>query len=101
MVTFGLNTASLLGLIYIILGIVYLVWVTSVLVKRRNSGHELSSLLYIVQAFIFPPVMAFCGLIVLTQGWRLDPILQFQQMLTSLLLIYISIKDILIYRNRR
>lgn len=101
MVNYGLNSASLLGLIYIILSIVYLVSVTSVLVKSPNRGNELSPLCYIFQAFIFPQVMILSGLILISQGWRLDPILQFGQMLTSLLLIYLSIKDILVYRNRR
>ncbi|AUB38467.1 putative protein family Ycf66 [Nostoc flagelliforme CCNUN1] len=37
------------------------------------------------------------------QCWRLDPILQFEQFLSLLLIIYFAIKDIVInavYRNR-
>ncbi|MHC5774703.1 Ycf66 family protein [Nostoc sp.] len=39
----------------------------------------------------------------LFQGWRLDPILQFEQFLLLLLILYLSIKDIVInavYRDR-
>ena len=47
--------------------------------------------------------MFICGFILVFQGWRLDPILQFMQILLSILIIYLSIKDIVInavYRNR-
>ncbi|WP_397333980.1 hypothetical protein [Nostoc sp. FACHB-152] len=30
------------------------------------------------------------------QGWRLDPVIQFQQFLLLLLIIYLSFKDIII-----
>ncbi|HYX13261.1 MAG TPA: Ycf66 family protein [Nostoc sp.] len=45
----------------------------------------------------------FCGIILFFQGWRLDPILQFEQFLLLLLIVYFTIKDIVInavYRNR-
>lgn len=103
MVNYGFNSSALLGLIYIIFSLVYLVLVISVLVRRRNSSHELSSLLYIFQAFIFPIILALCGLILLVNGWRLDPVLQFEQFLLTILIFYLSLKDIfidVIYRNR-
>ncbi|MDZ8238814.1 MAG: Ycf66 family protein [Nostoc sp. ChiQUE01a] len=46
---------------------------------------------------IFTPiVLLLCGGILFFQGWRLDPILQIQQFLLSLLIIYLTIKDIVI-----
>ncbi|MEH1890814.1 MAG: Ycf66 family protein [Nostoc sp.] len=43
-----------------------------------------------------PILMLLCGLILIFQGWRLDPILQFEQLLSFLLIIYLIIKDIII-----
>ena len=51
----------------------------------------------------FSSIGLLCGGILIFQGWRLDPILQFMQILLSILIIYLSIKDIVInavYRNR-
>ncbi|WP_442939864.1 Ycf66 family protein [Nostoc sp.] len=50
-----------------------------------------------------PIIILLCGFILTFQGWRLDPILQFGQFLSFLLIIYLIIKDIVInavYRNR-
>jgi hypothetical protein len=48
-------------------------------------------------------LMFLSGVILIFQGWRLDPILQFGQFLSFLIIIYFAIKDIVInavYRNR-
>ncbi|MEH2080887.1 MAG: Ycf66 family protein [Nostoc sp.] len=48
-------------------------------------------------------MMFLCGVFLTFQGWQLDPILQFGQLLLSLLIIYLLIKDIVIntvYKNR-
>ncbi|WP_397333882.1 Ycf66 family protein [Nostoc sp. FACHB-145] len=40
--------------------------------------------------------MLVSGIILMLQGWRLDPVIQFQQFLLLLLIIYLSFKDIII-----
>ncbi|MEH2370212.1 Ycf66 family protein [Nostoc sp.] len=40
--------------------------------------------------------MLLSGVILYYQGWRLDPVLQFEQFLLLLLILYLSIKDIVI-----
>ncbi|WP_370588556.1 Ycf66 family protein [aff. Roholtiella sp. LEGE 12411] len=65
----------------------------------RNPG----LVLYLIQVIFTPIILLLCGFILLFQGWRLDPILQFEQFLLLLLIIYLTIKDIVInavYRNR-
>jgi len=58
---------------------------------------------YIIQLIFLPLLLSLSGLILVLQGWRLDPILQFQQLILSVLIFYLSLKDIVINtvnRNR-
>ncbi|MHC5932448.1 Ycf66 family protein, partial [Nostoc sp.] len=52
--------------------------------------------LYIIQLIFTPIIMLLSGAILYYQGWRLDPVLQFEQFLLLLLILYLSIKDIVI-----
>jgi len=102
-VNFGINVAGLIGIIYLLLAIVYFILMLVWLVPRgtRLAGSALA--LYLIQVIFTPIVLLLCGFILLFQGWRLDPILQFEQFLLLLLIIYLTIKDIVInavYRNR-
>lgn len=102
-VNFGLNIARLIGIIYLLLAIVYFILTVTWLTQRgtRLAGWALA--LYIIQVIFTPIIMLLCGIILFFQGWRLDPILQIEQFLLLLLILYLSIKDIVInavYRNR-
>ncbi len=102
-VNFGINVAGLIGIIYLLLAIVYFILMLVWLVPRgtRLIGSALA--LYIIQVIFTPIILLLCGFILLFQGWRLDPILQLEQFLLLLLIIYLTIKDIVInavYRNR-
>ncbi|WP_375502082.1 Ycf66 family protein [uncultured Nostoc sp.] len=102
-VNFGLNLAGLIGIIYILLAIVYFILTVAWLAQRgtRLTGWALA--LYIIQVVFTPIIMLLCGIILFFQGWRLDPILQFEQFLLLLLIVYFTIKDIVInavYRDR-
>ncbi|MDZ8051784.1 MAG: Ycf66 family protein [Aulosira sp. ZfuVER01] len=102
-VNFGFNTASLLGILYIIFGISYMIFMVFLLFRRASRLNSIAFVIYLVQALLIPSVMLLCGFIFVFQGWRLDPILQFAQFLLTILIIYFSAKDILInevYRNR-
>jgi small-conductance mechanosensitive channel len=102
-VNIGLNIASLLGSIHVLLGIIYLVLMVFFLVKRATRLTNWALSLYLIQAIFIPILMFLSGLILIFQGWRLDPILQFGQFLSFLIIIYFGIKDIVInavYRNR-
>ena len=102
-VNFGLNTASLLGMLYIIFGIFYMIFMVTLLFRRANSLHGIAFVIYLLQALLIPSIMFLVGFIFVFQGWRLDPILQFAQFLLTLLIIYFVVKDLLIdeiFRNR-
>ncbi|MBW4686406.1 MAG: hypothetical protein KME40_15205 [Komarekiella atlantica HA4396-MV6] len=102
-VNFGINVAGLIRIIYLLLTIPYFIFMLVWLVRRgaRLEGWALA--LYIIQVIFTLIILLLYGLILMFQGWRLDPILQFGQFLLLLLIIYLTIKDIVInavYRNR-
>ncbi|BBD67624.1 Ycf66-like protein [Nostoc commune NIES-4072] len=102
-VNFGLNLAGLIGIIYFILAVIYFILTVAWLAQRGTRLTGWSLALYIIQVIFTPIIMLMCGVILFFQGWRLDPILQFEQFLLLLLIIYFAIKDIVInavYRNR-
>jgi hypothetical protein len=71
MVNFGLNSASILGIFLAVAG--------ASLYFLRSVRPELSR----DQDIFFAAVGLLCGFILLFQGWRLDPILQFGQFLLT------------------
>ncbi|AIE72890.1 MULTISPECIES: Ycf66 family protein [unclassified Synechocystis] len=71
MVNFGLNSASILGIFLAVAG--------AGLYFLRSVRPEVSR----DYDIFFSAVGLLCGLILLFQGWRLDPILQFGQLLLS------------------
>jgi hypothetical protein len=102
-INYSLNLASLLGILYIIFGIGYMIFMVFLLLRRANRLAGTAFVIYLLQALLIPGVMLLCGFIFVFHGWRLDPILQFAQFLLTVLIIYFSVKDILInevYRNR-
>jgi len=55
-------------------------------------------IIYIIQAIIAPFILFLTGFILIFQGWRLDPILQFGYFLLNFLVIYLGVKDIILFR---
>jgi Ycf66 protein N-terminus len=82
MVNFGLNTASFLGIILAIAG--------AGLYFLRSFRPELSR----DQDIAFTAIGIICGFILIFQGWRLDPILQFGQLLLSGSTIFFAYENI-------
>lgn len=102
-VNFGVNSASLLGILYLLWAIIYLILTVAWLSQRGTRLRGWALALYIIQLIFTPIIMLLIGTILFFQGWRLDPILQFGQFLSLLLILYLSIKDIVInavYRDR-
>lgn len=82
MVNFGLNPASLLGILLAIAG--------AGLYVLRSVRPELSR----DQDIAFTAIGIICGFILIFQGWRLDPILQFGQFLLSGSAIFFAYESI-------
>ncbi|MGD1911084.1 MAG: hypothetical protein ACFB2X_09580 [Rivularia sp. (in: cyanobacteria)] len=95
-VNIGTNIASLLGLLQIIFGLFYLIFVIFQLIRMGNRLSSSVKTFYIIQLFVLPAFLVLSGFILLFQGWRLDPVLQFQQFLLFLLVIFLILKDIVI-----
>ncbi|MEH2192068.1 MAG: Ycf66 family protein [Nostoc sp.] len=102
-VNYGINLAGLIGIIYFLWAIIYLILTVAWLSQRGTRLRGWALALYIIQLIFTPIIMLLIGAILFFQGWRLDPILQFGQFLSLLLILYLSIKDIVInavYRDR-
>jgi Ycf66 protein N-terminus len=82
MVNFGLNSASILGIFLAVAG--------ASLYFLRSIRPELSR----DQDIFFAAVGLLCGFILLFQGWRLDPILQFGQFLLTGSTIFFAVETI-------
>ncbi|MCW6035801.1 Ycf66 family protein [Spirulina subsalsa FACHB-351] len=82
MVNFGWNSASILGLFLAVAG--------AGLYFLRSVRPELSR----DYDIFFSAVGLACGIILLTQGWRLDPILQFGQFLLALSTVFFAFETI-------
>lgn len=102
-VNIGINIASLLGFIQIIFGLFYLIFAIIKLIQTRSRLSNSTTVFYIIQLILLPPLLLLSGIILVFQGWRFEPILQFQQLVLSALIFYLSLKDIVINtvnRNR-
>ena len=82
MVNFGLNSASILGIFLAVAG--------AGLYFLRTIRPELSR----DHDIFFAAVGLLCGFILLFQGWRLDPILQFGQFLLAGTTIFFAVETI-------
>ncbi|CCQ52103.1 MULTISPECIES: hypothetical protein [Crocosphaera] len=88
--------ASLLGLSYVILGIIYIVVARTI--WKSLFRQFLNPSLYHIQSLALPSFLIVIGLILLGFGWRLDPILQFAFFLQFTLLIYVVGKDKMLFQ---
>ena len=82
MVNFGLNSASILGIFLAVAG--------AGLYFLRTIRPEVSR----DYDIFFSAVGLLCGLILLFQGWRLDPILQFGQLLLTGSTVFFAVETI-------
>ncbi|BAY84963.1 Ycf66 family protein [Calothrix parasitica NIES-267] len=88
-INLGANFASWLGFIQIIFGLFYLIFAIVKLIPTRSRLSRIATIFYIIQLIILPPLLLLSGIILVFQGWRLDPILQFQQLILSALIFYL------------
>lgn len=102
-VNIGINPAASTGLLQIIFALFYLIFAIVRLIRIGSRLSSSAKIFYIIQLALLPPLLLFSGFILLFQGWRLDPILQFQQLILSALVFYLSLQNIMVNavnRNR-
>ncbi|QLE53379.1 hypothetical protein FD724_36290 (plasmid) [Nostoc sp. C057] len=92
----GLIEIKLIGTLYLVLGVIYVTLMLGWLSQRKNTLTIPILTIYIIQGVLAPICLFLCGIILIMQGWRLDPLIQFEQFLLLLLIIYLSFKDIII-----
>ncbi|MDX2214072.1 MAG: hypothetical protein SFY66_12360 [Oculatellaceae cyanobacterium bins.114] len=98
MINIGFNLGSLLGLIDFALGILYVVLSLTASSRAGTSPQQRS--LLTIQAVLGPLVLLPVGLVWFTQGWRLDPLLQFALFWLHILVVFSGVKDLLLSPNR-
>jgi len=92
-----INLIQILGLVDMGLALVYLVTAIVNSVMRSQIIGGTGRILYIIQGIMAVVVLPLSGFILLSQGWRLDPILVMHQFLLHVLLIFLAFKDAFIY----
>ncbi|MBN3872462.1 Ycf66 family protein [Nostoc sp. JL33] len=92
----GLIEIKLIGTLYLVLAMIYIVLMLGWLSQRKNKLTIPILTIYIIQGVLAPICLFLCGIILIMQGWRLDPLIQFEQFLLLLLIIYLSFKEIII-----
>ncbi len=100
MINFGLNSSSLLGLFDVILAIIIFIMTLSLISGSRGMQTSESMGFYIAQLIIVPIFLLIAGIILIFQGWRLDPILQFGITCLQLVVFFLLIKDFSLNRGR-
>ncbi|PZV05399.1 MAG: hypothetical protein DCF22_24690 [Leptolyngbya sp.] len=94
MVNVGLNLVSIAGLLQILASLGYLAVSIAQIANAIRAQRNADILLRILQMIVAPLILFLSGAILLLQGWRLDPILQFQQLLINILIGYLIFLDL-------
>jgi hypothetical protein len=97
----GINIASFLGILQIIFCLFYLIFGIIQLIRTRNRLSSSAIIFYCIQLVVIPAFLLLSGSILIFQGWRLDPILQLQQFILFLLIVFLIIKEMVINTVRR
>ncbi|MGL5807889.1 MAG: Ycf66 family protein [Xenococcaceae cyanobacterium] len=90
------SSTGLLGLLNILGAVAYLIILIAQIANTvRTSGNSINIIIKILELIYCPLALFLSGIILIFAGWRLDPILQFQQLLLEILVAFLVIKDIL------
>lgn len=101
MVNYNLNIiASLAGSTYILLSLICFYFSIRQLIRESAKDSSIYMLAAILQLALIAPGLLISGILVLSQGWRLDPVMQVQQLITLPIVIYGIIFPQLLYNKR-
>ncbi len=95
------NFSSLLGLIQVLGSLGYFVISIAQLAKPGKSRKKIELIFRIFQLIFIPLMLLLSGIIILFQGWRLDPALLFQDFLMMIIVSYFVCLDIIRYLSSR
>jgi hypothetical protein len=94
MVTTGLAWSSVIGLLQVLGALAYfMVSITQIIaaLRERQSSTVVPRF---IQLIFVPLMLLMSGIILFFNGWRLDPILQFQQLLLGILIGHLVLQDL-------
>ncbi|MEL6495029.1 MAG: Ycf66 family protein [Cyanobacteria bacterium J06623_7] len=95
MVNVGFSFTTMLGLLDLIAAVSYFILTIGSITDGVNQASSvLSLILKIYELLICPGALFLSGIILIFNGWRLDPILQFQQLLFHLVVGVAVAKEI-------
>lgn len=97
---FNFNITFLLGLFDLILAIAIFIMTLSLILGRRGTQPNNSTVFYIAQLILVPLSLLLAGAIFIFQGWRLNPSLQWAVLCLHLIIIFLVTKDFYVYRDR-
>jgi len=90
---YGTSLALLLGILYVVLSVVYLTIMRISPTRGASGANSSANTRYVIQSVALPIFILLCGFILIFHGWRLDPILQFEQLLLFMVIVYLILKD--------
>ncbi len=96
MVNIGLNLGALLGFVDVIFALVVFIMTLILIVQDSSRIRRNKIAIYITQIALIPVCLLLAGTILIFNGWRLDPILQFAVLYLNLIIIFLVLKDFLI-----
>ena len=99
MVNVGLNWISIVGFLQVLGSLGYFVVSINQITTASRSRQSLELAFRILQLIFAPFILLFSGSILLFQGWRLEPVLQFQQLLLNILIGYLVLLDLKILKQ--
>ena len=90
----GFHLSGLLGLVDVVGAVYYLFWATGRIYRKgENSSPTESDMLKVWELFLYPIALFLSGVILHFNGWRLDPLFQFQQLLLHLIVAIALVKQ--------
>ncbi len=93
MINFGGSSSGLLGLALIVGALGYLAISINQVSKAASANRSGEIILRTIQAIFGPIILFSSGVIMLFQGWRLEPLLLFQNLLLVVLVGYLILID--------
>ncbi|MBE9116558.1 hypothetical protein IQ249_11670 [Lusitaniella coriacea LEGE 07157] len=95
----GSRLGTLIGLLYILLAFGYFI-VMIIAIARSSNNSFRNTGLYIIQSVVIPILLFLPGVILLWSGWRLQPSLEFAQVLQAIAVIYLTLRDAFVKFSR-
>lgn len=93
MINIGINVATLLGLLDVIVALAVFTLTLILLFQNESVIRGSNGVFYIIQAILVPICLLLAGAIFVFQGWRLGPLLTFAVLWLHVIIVFLLLKD--------